>query len=440
MARKNVVLIYADDLVWDFLDGMPYLSSEPHGNWVKFPNSIITCPLCGPSRTTLMTGQFATTHGNGNNEVGETMINAGVDDWRMMAPALQGVGVNTAFLGKYINGYGAPWVDLGASNTYRPAGWDRWFPVKASSYSTFSIVDGDTDTHDVYDNNGYLIDIEAQRAVGLVETLREPFTLVWASKAPHVDSDGNFPPASRHAADPVTLTRRDNFDEADVSDKPTWLQTNHSDRLTPQEISDYDDWHKDAIRIMTALDEGIESVVDALNTRGILGNTVIMFCGDNSNLFGEHRHFSKGVPYEEAIGMHLRVRWPGVTAREDDALVSNVDLVPTMLDIGGAKMRTAPDGMSFAGRVQDASVGWRDAVLITRDSEDPIQFSGVPSYRGLRTATHKYVEYRDGSGDVELYDLDSDPAELTNLAGTGLAVETQLAAKLAAMEAALPTE
>lgn len=437
MTRKNVVMVYADDLVWDYLQGMPYLASEPEGSWVTFPQGTHSTPLCGPSRSTLLTGLYATTHGNSNNEIGNLFPDGGWDPNLMFAPALMRAGVRSAFLGKYINGY--PWP--GQPTDYRPPGWGWWRATQGTSYTDFPIV-RDTGGRDVL-TGVYRIDVESDEAVAFVETTPEPFNLVWSSFAPHTGGDADeFMPAPRHTDAPMTLTRRPNFNEPDpgFQTKPAWKRAERPTSLGAGLIAAWDGFHVDALRILLSLDEGLQRLVAALKARGILENTVIIFLGDNANCFGEHRHWAKGVPWEEATMMCLRIRWPGHPGGVNDALVSNIDLAPTLLDLAGARLPYAPDGMSMVplleGRL-DAD-HYRDELFLARDEEPNLEdHSGGPSFRGVRTRTHKYVEYRDsGAGQVELYDLVADPYELTNLAGiTGhAAVQADLARKLAVIE------
>jgi arylsulfatase A-like enzyme len=444
--RKNVIVILTDDLPWDHLSTMPYLASNPEGSWVTFPQATHTTPICGPTRSSMLTGLHATTHGNYNNTVGASQADAGWDPTRMVPPALQASGIYTGLLGKYINGW--PWTEHGKPNDYRPPGWSYWRCCGGQPLSYIDFYLTLNGGGKEFFTGSYLIDVEADQAEQFVATAPEPFHLLWASKAPHsseLDYD-NFPPAPRHVDAPVTLTRRPNYNEGPetFAAKPAWLRASRPDPLPQSQLDGYDEDHANALRILMSLDEGIERMITALSARGILDDTVIIFAGDNGNYFGEHRLYSKGVPYEEALNLNLRVRWPGHVGGSSDALVSVVDIGPTMLDLAGAHTTWSPEGMSIVplldGRL-DADT-FRDAAFLAREEEDPIQFSGCPSFRGLRTRTHKYIEYREsGAGQVELYDLVADPYELNNLAGLPehADVQAELAAKLAVIEAQHPS-
>lgn len=437
MVVRNVVCIATDDQPPDSYDHMPYIASDPSGSWVTFDQSCNVCPLCLSSRVTMLTGQYARKLGLANSETGSNVTNAGLDASRMIGAALRRAGVFTAFIGKYING--DPWGD----DTYAPAGWDFYRGARGSLYYDFSFVDEDGVNTGTYDAGEYRTDVEFDLAVDAINTAdahNRPFFVMLAPKAPHRDANGDHPVPSRHSDLSPEFTNSPAFNEADVSDKPTWLRERYPNPWHQAQLDKFETEHQQVLAQMRAVDEGMKTVVDRLTALGILDETVIMLWADNGFLFGEHRHlFGKGVPYEESVRLALKVRWPGVTSRTDPALVTHADAVATAVDVLGGQMPHALDGMSFRGLAEGTAPNWRDAILIERDVEPSGSYYSVGSYTALRTATHKYVEHENDAGatmdvgndDVELYDLTTDPAELTNLAGTGLAVEQTLARKLA---------
>lgn len=428
---RNVVVIIADDYPPRPHASMPYLNSEPGGSWVRFSNGITSTPLCGPSRSSYLTGLYALNHGNVNNTIGEDVVNANWDDSIMLAPALKRAGVYTAHVGKYINGY--PWAQEGEGGFagWRPEGWDSWRVANTTGYYNWDQDDNGTFVTYGSADADYRTDVEAAQVVDLVTDAPQPFFVSWTPKSPHSAAGEQFPPAPRHAAAEVTAWTGDNFNPADVSGKPTWLRTSYPNQLSSGTVDTYTARQENSLRMLLCLDEAIEDVITALTARGILEETVIIVYGDNSNLFGQHRHYSKGVPYEEAIAMNMMVRWPGHAGATSDALVSNIDLCPTICDIFGARPMYTPDGMSMVPLLDgtlDAD-SWREELLISRDVESPNLYF-VTTYRGLRTRTEKYVEYADGTGDVEWYDVAADPFELTNKG-----VNADLSARLAVLEA-----
>lgn len=442
----NVVLVVTDDQPYEAYDEMPYMGAASAANgWVTFTNSVNSCPICGPSRVTMLTGQQARRNGNADNTTTHDAIGAGIDQKRMIGRVMQTAGYRTIWLGKYINGY--PWSGLTGDDHYVPPGWDTFISPRPNLYTNFRFMVGSSKSEastgslePTFNSGEYRTDEEVARLETEITAAvndNRPFFAMWAPTAPHRDANGDVVPAARHEGLTISsdVTAKPSWNEADISDKPTWVQS--YSLLTTEQQDDFTTERTNVMKTLRAVDEAMESLVDHLTTLGVLDDTVIIFWSDNGFLYGEHRHiFGKGVPYEESIRLGLKVRWPGVTGRDDAALVSNFDIAPTVCDIANTNMPDAPDGMSFASRVQDAGVAWRDAVLIQRESEEPTSQYRVGAYTAVRTATHIYIEHEDGTGDKELYDLDADPYQLTNVAGTGLAVETALAAKLDRLKAA----
>ena len=147
----------------------------------------------------------------------------------------------------------------------------------------------------------------------------------------------------------------------------------------------------------------------------------MIFLSDNGYAFGAHRWQVKRCEYEECHHVPMRVYWPGVAPRTETRLVSNVDLASTIADIGDATPLVAQDGQSLVPMITGQAVtGWRTGLLEHWPGGDdvgqrPVNDS-VPAYYGIRAARYHYVEL--GTGEVELYDLKTDPYELVNVAAT----------------------
>jgi N-acetylglucosamine-6-sulfatase len=85
----------------------------------------------------------------------------------------------------------------------------------------------------------------------------------------------------------VPITRTPNFNEADVSDKPTWVR--NLPLFTASEENGLDSGQRTASETLFAVDEAIKTFMDTLSARGILDNTVIIFMTDNGLSYGHHR-------------------------------------------------------------------------------------------------------------------------------------------------------
>jgi arylsulfatase A-like enzyme len=219
-------------------------------------------------------------------------------------------------------------------------------------------------------------------------------------------------------------------DDPDVSDAPAWVR----DRPMPDQ-EQVDAWREDRRRAYEALrgvDDAVGKVVDTLRRLDELDDTVIVFMTDNGFAFGEHRWFAKSCPYDECIRTPFFVRYPGATAHVDDHLVSNVDVAPTLAQLAGVRPGSAVDGRSLLPLLDGAPTStWRAGVLCGFEGD-----ADVPAWWELRTRRYAYVEY--ATGEHELYDLRSDPWELSNLARSRRtsALRARLSATLASLRAA----
>ena len=212
--------------------------------------------------------------------------------------------------------------------------------------------------------------------------------------------------------------------------------------------------YRNRLRALQAVDEGIQKIVDTLKATGQLDNTYIFFTSDNGYHLGNHRMLEgKIAPYEEELHLILEVRGPGVPAGKTlENLVGNIDLAPTWAEIGGATAPDFVDGRSLVPLLKNNPTPieqWRHAISLewgpdplteqalsktpaaqssSVDDEppDPDQVNAtalpatkqkklaIPYFRGVRLQTMSYVEYN--TGEVELYNIQTDPYELNNLA------------------------
>jgi N-acetylglucosamine-6-sulfatase len=206
------------------------------------------------------------------------------------------------------------------------------------------------------------------------------------------------------------------FNEADVSDKPPWIQSQRM--LTSTDIANIDQRHEDRVESLQTVDDLVAAVVGKLGAEDVLSNTYIVFTSDNGWHHGEHRiQRGKARPYEEDIRVPLVIRGPAVQPHSStDKLVLNTDYFPTFMDLAGAQTPTYVDGRSLLPVLTgSATTSWRTAILIEgrKHSADP-EIPVDRNYNAIRTSTSKYIEYEGGSR--ELYNLTpgADPYELTN--------------------------
>jgi N-acetylglucosamine-6-sulfatase len=407
-ARPNVVLVLTDDQRWDTLNVMPTVQSRLVARGVTFRNAFATNALCCPSRATFLTGQYSHSTGVYLN-TGPRGGAGAFDDSSTIATWLHDAGYTTALVGKYLNGYVGPTV---------PPGWDRWvaFSGSQSYYSYRLSIDGTTVEYGDFPTD-YSTDVFAEEAEAFIRSADRPFFLHFSPNAPHFrqGNDLEVLPAARHEDAFASLPpwRPPNYNETDVSDKPNWLRLK-TPSIPPDRQAKGDTFRQEQMEALLAVDEAVRRIVDALANTGQLADTMIVFASDNGNDWGEHRRFSKLVPYEASIRIPLVVRYDRLigSARSDGRLAVNVDVAPTFAAVAGAAAPGA-EGRSLLPLLTSPGGPWRRDFLLEHLGANGAL---IPTYCGIRSETHTYVQYV--TGEEEIYDLGADPYQLQNLART----------------------
>ncbi len=447
--RPNIVFILVDDLdsKLNSIDYMKNLQDLMIARGTTLDDFFITNPLCCPSRTTILRGQYTHNHQVYNNTApdgGFVKFKESGNGDSTLGVWLQAAGYRTALMGKFLNGY--PYSD---DRLYIPPGWSEWVsPAKKVPYGGYDYVLNENGALVVYppDEVNYFTDVLSQKANDFIQRAADddiPFFIYIAPFAPHTPAT----PALRHLdlfpslSVPITPS----FNEADVSDKPGDLRTNPL--LTDRQILQINDRYRQRILSLQAVDEMLAGLIKTLEQNGQLENTYIVFTSDNGYHFGQHRLFEgKGTLYEEDITVPFIVRGPGIPEGQSLAglLAGNVDIASTIAEWAGVLPPSFVDGRSLANALEGNhtnSTDWRQAYLLEvypgNNPQDAKVVPGMatanflqsvfkfpsispqlptPIYRGLRTNQYSYVEYENGF--VELYDLLKDPHELENISSS----------------------
>lgn len=423
-AKPNIVFIITDDQRSDQLTHMPVVQQQLMGKGVDFTNAFVSDPLCCPSRASILRGQYAHSTGVYNNSGpygGWARVKALHLEKSTLATWLNTAGYQTAMIGKYFNGYNKMKIV--------PPGWTTWRGKWQPNYFDYRMsINGVTKSFGTAPAD-YEASVLSNYADSFIRgaNASKPLFLYLAYHAPHAP----WVPAPDHVNDPAcqgeTITDPA-FNEADNSDKPSFVAAYPP--LTPQQVETANANWVLSCETLRSVDEGVGKVLTALQDTGRLSNTLIVFLGDNGLFFGEHRDMTgKNLPYEESIRVPMVVRYDPMTqgvATVDPSLVLNIDLAPTVADLLKLKVNiacTTPpwggvcnhhfDGQSLLPLIDPNSTKTftrNDFLIEHYDDPGP---SRIPNYCGLRTARYMYTRYEDGQ--QELYDLQTDPDELTNL-------------------------
>jgi N-acetylglucosamine-6-sulfatase len=459
-APPNVIVVMTDDQTVSQLnrDTMPATVNalKRHGNGTAFTESIVSSPLCCPSRAGFITGQYPHNNNVLDNEPGYSGLN---DKRSTLYGWMQSAGYRTGHLGRFLLNYArdaAPGDPDTAGGLAPPPGIDHWF----------GYIDGGTSYYGAnFSRNGAPVQLgsgpggyttrainrEARTFVRAAETDPRPFFLTVGHLAPHLTRDelggrcGNgrspYPENGKLGQFKSSeLPKPPSFGETSAADKPHWVR--NLPGLGASRRAGLQRGWRCALATLPTVDDGVRALIREL------ANTAIFFTSDNGYFFGEHRiYLNKVYPYEEGIRVPLLARVPESLLaprvrrdgrpRRSSALVNNLDLTATIVDLAGASPCTAPggcralDGRSLLPLLSGKRPAWsRGRALL-------VQLGGIrdcgvmPPERGLRnfydavrTKRRVYVELdrvnpETGACDrpeFELYDLREDPFQMRNRA------------------------
>jgi arylsulfatase A-like enzyme len=447
--RPNVVMVMTDDQTVGQLsrETMPTTVKQivRRGTW--FGQAIATTPTCCPSRASFLTGQYAHNHGVLENDYGLLR-----DETSTLPMWLQAAGYRTIHVGKYMNRY----KRTRGARTIAP-GWDEFdAALERYSYYDYSLrINGRTKRYGDADDD-YLTRVLNGYAVEEIEDAapsRKPFYLQYTPYAPHIAPGDNKRCDGAAVPDPrdyerfedVSLPEPPSFDEADVSDKPSFIQG--LKQLKRKKVRDLERRYGCALASLREVDRGVKAILAALDEAGKLDSTVLIFVSDNGFFYGEHRiPDAKQNPYEEALRIPLAIRVPerflggAQPVGSVERLVANIDVAPTVLALAGVSgppcnasgVCTSLDGRSLlpliAGDDGAIPADRAFAVELRRIALNaPVLGGRACTYTGVRTPAHAYFHHTEALNprsracepvdDVEWYDLGADPFQLASLDG-----------------------
>ena len=384
----NVLWIITDDQMRSSLRSMDRTWKRLVRPGVRFRRGYAAMPLCGPARASILTSLYVHVHGCSTNLTNPRFVARGFDQ-DTVATRMHAAGYDTGYFGKYMNGHGQ-------EPQYVAPGWDRWVTVVDGK--TKMNIDGEVRT---LTSSRDVDRFAARRLRRFIRRHRDtgPWFAVFAPSTPHFP----YTPSRehRHDFDEVPWDPPA-FNEADMRDKPSFLRD-----LPRQDRDQMKRVLEGKLEELQDLDDQIGKILDLLRNTDQRRRTWIFLISDNGYLLGEHRLFRKEQPYEESAGVPFVARGPHVAPAVVDALVSQVDLMPTTLDIAGLD----PDsGRDLDGRslltplITGDWTSWRRRLLI----ENP-----QLGWALLREGSTAYIEH-DRTGEWELYNLERDPHQLNS--------------------------
>jgi len=395
--RPNILVIVSDDMGYADIGfhgsqdtRTPNLDALAKGG-IRFTDAYVTGPYCAPTRAGLLTGRYQQRFGHEFNTPLRGDLGLPVDQVTM-ADRLKAAGYRTALIGKW---------HLGSTERLHPLsrGFDEFFGFLGGAHSYLSaepesndpLLDGRTPVRDA----PYLTDAFADRAVDFIRrNAAQPFFLYLAFNAVHTPMQATEKYLSRfqHIADPERRTYA---------------------------------------AMLSAMDDGIGRVMEALRAARLDENTLVVYFNDNGGptMDGTSVNASSNAPlrgskrqtYEGGVRVPYVIRWKGrlPEGRVDGRPVIQLDVMPTVLAAAGVTVQPAwrLDGLDLlpylTGKLSppDRALYWRfgDHMAIrmgdwklVKSSEGPVRAAGPEGFGGLAGA--------------ELYNLKDDIGERNNLA------------------------
>jgi arylsulfatase A-like enzyme len=444
-ARPNILFVMSDDHAAQAISAYGSRVNEtPHLDRLAregalFRNAFVTNSICTPSRAVMLTGLYS--HKNG-----VPVFNRFDGSQTTVAKLLQAAGYHTGMIGKW---------HLGSD----PTGFDRWEILPGQGVYVDPLL-YTADGEKTYSGR-YVTDVITDLGIEFIRGRPKdrPFFLMLHHKAPHrewtPDEKHRRLFESRVIPEPPTLwddyaTRTDALRENEqrvaddmtrrdlklvppaglagpernawLSVKPTEVTVTRDGRettLAGRALAQwkYQRYMQDYLACVQSIDDNMGRLLDFLKASGLERDTIVVYTSDQGFFLGEHGLYDKRFMYEESLRMPLLVRWPAVVRPGSQAreLVLNVDFAPTFLEAAGAAVPAPMQGRSLLPLLRgEVPAGWRTAIYY-RYYHDPGHHNTRAHY-GVRTATHKLIHYWK-KDQWELFDLRSDPAELSNLYG-----------------------
>ncbi|KIL38786.1 arylsulfatase [Gordoniibacillus kamchatkensis] len=395
--RPNVIVFFTDQQRWD--------STGVHGNPLGLtPNfdrmakegthlyHTFTCqPVCGPARSCLQTGKYATATGCYRNSI---PLPKGS---KTLAHYFREAGYRTGYIGKWHLAADEPVPEE------QRGGYEDWLAANLLEFSSdaYDLVMYNNDNEEVK-LPGYRVDAQTDAAIRYIDQNRHrPFFLFLSYIEPHHQNHlDNYP-----APDGYESTYTGKWMPPDLA---ALGGTAH------QHLGGY-------YGMIKRLDEAFGRLQDALKSLKLTDNTIILFTSDHGCHFKTRNSEYKRSCHESSIRVPAALTGAmfqgGGEIRE---LVSLIDLPPTLLDAAGIPVPETMQGRSVLPLLKGLKEGWQQEVYV--------QISESQVGRAIRTGRWKYSVlapdkngWKDAGSDTYteefLYDLHADPHELTNLIG-----------------------
>lgn len=437
--KPNILIFMTDHQRWDMAP--PYKRAYTPNldkfstNAVIFTEAYCPAPHCCPSRATFFTGLYPTEHGVWNNvEVGNTLSRGLYDNIRLWSDDLRDAGYRLFFTGKW---------HVSAEETPADRGWEMIYPIyrykRQEGYRTppdpyewdkyykqADVCKGDETRneaqiiregypmytqygmHENPFNDGTVVE-SAVKAILEREDSGEPWCHYVGTLGPH---DPYYVPQKfLEMYDINDIKLPENFYDA-MQDKPS-IYRRTKDRYSQLTEMEHRKSILHYLAFCTYEDYLFGKLLTALEQRGVLDNTIIVYISDHGDYAGEHGLWAKGLPcFRSAYHIPLLIQWPKHGFGEGKKIshfVSLADMAPTLLEMAEIKADREFSGYSLVPLMLGCEPdNWRNEIYTQTNGNE---LYGIQ--RSVMTKEWKYVY--NGFDYDELYHIKEDPEEMNNL-------------------------
>jgi len=423
--KPNVLFIIADDLTSTAVSSYenktcktPNIDRLASGG-VRYTRAYCQYPVCGPSRASFMFGYYpnaSTTFGyvSGRKKVGP--------DRKSWAQLFKDNGYYTARVSKIYH-MGVPGdIEKGSNGTDDEASWTERFnsqgpewkapgegelvqgnpdgtlPIRGGNKMTIVKADGDDMVH----SDGKT----AKKACELIRAHKdEPFFLAVGFVRPHVPFVAPKPYFEPYPFAKVIMPPKVENDWDDIPKRGINYVTSVNAQMSH-------DQEKKAVAAYYAsvayMDAQVGKVLNTLKEEGLEDNTIIIFTSDHGFHLGEHNFWMKVSVKEESARVPLIIKVPGKKPAVCNSFTELLDLYPTVAELAGLKVSEHLQGKSLVKTLDNPDAIVRDmAFTVTQGGNTFL----------LRTNKWAFIQYNeDASLGIELFDMEKDPKQYTNLA------------------------
>jgi len=413
MTKPNILFIFADQLRYSALacNGNRIVRTPNFDRLARegvvFDYAFSGCPICSPYRGQVLTGRYSHINGVICNEY------RFFDEQTTIAHMLKAQGYRTAYIGKWHLGY-PPYAE------YMRYGFDELYAYNCThSYYNVSYW---------HNEEGPFIMVEFAPRVETQLTLdyikehhqkhpEKPFCLFLSWGPPHWNSIGG--------KDYGAYPQEYNIYAPEEVDVPGNVPRQLRD-FARKEIADY-------YGMVTAIDDCMGRILDALDEWNLAEDTIVCFSSDHGDHLSSHGYGkpgetwmhhtlqgSKATPYEESIHIPFILRYPAQIKgnRRTDTMFNSVDVLPTLLSLCDVPIPDDVQGKDLSHAALGSAGEEPDSVYLQILGPGwPTRTKWLGLWRGVRTHNYTYARWKDRNGMRMLYDIKSEPLEMHNLIG-----------------------